>query len=631
MFCPICGTNNRDDARFCTNCGFDFSKMQNAGQQPGLTQAAPSPQTAQTYAPGARQPVQGNGAVPYVPLTNVPPMQTAPAPKKSSKKVWPYVLVGGLGAAAVVAAVLFVSGTVPLPAFLGGSTQTAQTQGASTAGSDTSSASQAAATLQVGNSSSAYAGGGLVATDGSYDYFMADGSIYRAACTGSDTSNPSIIVQASSSTESMSNLNIDGDRIYYMKSNGSTSDSATYVLCSAKKDGSDAQELYTLPTSGSSNTMINAVYLCNQKLYIVTYPFTTDATADVTYSVTEVDESGNVIGTSSYKADPSSSATMADGRIFYTYRPAGSNGTTGYIYSQNLDGSDSKVVYTKGNMAIAGTIVADSGKVYFLEYSTQNLSAGYQLAEVGEDGSDYATISVSGVSLASTTSLVGAAKGAVYLLDWSDTTPVLASVSEDGGTAEKTTLPKVLGWGAISTIGDHLLLDDYDSAGSGTLIARYDLNGSQLFKYTTPGRTTSKTTNPVSYDSSTGVLTMPEYGFSVTFPKGLSTKSNSDGTGIILTNYSTGLTISAWARKNTSGETIDSVKAAASVGHEMTYETQSDNGWFVVSYWDGETGHYLREWVNSEREFAIDFTWPKAHNDECTPVIDDMTDTITVS
>jgi hypothetical protein len=131
----------------------------------------------------------------------------------------------------------------------------------------------------------------------------------------------------------------------------------------------------------------------------------------------------------------------------------------------------------------------------------------------------------------------------------------------------------------------------------------------------------------VAYDESTGEVTIPNYDFAVTMPSGLDCSYNSDGSGIVLTEDSTGLQINVWVKPNSSGESLDYLKANAMNGHDCDYTAEED-GWFVVSYWDDDTGYYLREYVNDSRIMALEFTFPKSSSARGSQVIEDMTSTI---
>ena len=58
MFCPNCGTQLPDGARFCTNCGKEFASYVNAAQPAPATQPAPQ--------------VEPAPVAPVVPITMIP-------------------------------------------------------------------------------------------------------------------------------------------------------------------------------------------------------------------------------------------------------------------------------------------------------------------------------------------------------------------------------------------------------------------------------------------------------------------------------------------------------------------------------------------------------------------------------
>lgn len=136
----------------------------------------------------------------------------------------------------------------------------------------------------------------------------------------------------------------------------------------------------------------------------------------------------------------------------------------------------------------------------------------------------------------------------------------------------------------------------------------------------------------VSYNSDTGLLTMENYGFSVTLPTGMTAAVSSDGYGLDLTDETDDVQINAWVKPNTQGATLDQLSDEAMDVTNLTYAYVSTlNNWFVVSYWKGSEGYYIREYVDSERILALEFTWQKASETSATEVIDNMTDTISMA
>ena len=82
MYCPQCGGNNEDSAKFCTKCGLDLDKHrqppqgpgaestgQQTGQQPPPYQQQYQQQYQQTRQPPPQyfQPASAHGAVPRIP------------------------------------------------------------------------------------------------------------------------------------------------------------------------------------------------------------------------------------------------------------------------------------------------------------------------------------------------------------------------------------------------------------------------------------------------------------------------------------------------------------------------------------------------------------------------------------
>lgn len=139
------------------------------------------------------------------------------------------------------------------------------------------------------------------------------------------------------------------------------------------------------------------------------------------------------------------------------------------------------------------------------------------------------------------------------------------------------------------------------------------------------------TAGDVSYNSDTGALTIEKYGFSTTLPKGMTATASSDGTGLELEDEKTSMKVDVWAKANNGGVTLDSASdEALSVNYNSAHVSTLDN-WFYVSWTEGTTGHYTREYVNSERLLALEFSWPEESNEECTSIIESMTDAIQIS
>lgn len=147
---------------------------------------------------------------------------------------------------------------------------------------------------------------------------------------------------------------------------------------------------------------------------------------------------------------------------------------------------------------------------------------------------------------------------------------------------------------------------------------------------TTSSETSTKPKTDITYDESTGSVTSATYGLSVTLPSGMTSQTYSDGTGITLKDSGSGMVINVWAKANDSGQSLDYVKQVAENGHDVDYDATGD-GWFVVSYWNGDTGYYVREYVNDSRILALEFTWPRDSSARGSQIVEDATPTLNVA
>ena len=106
MFCPICGTQTPDDARFCPDCGTEF--------EPYKFETAPEPEAAP-----APQPVQQPAAQPVSQPISQPIPQPAPAIPAAPSVQQPLPPVVGIPAQKtnVMCIVAFICGLVTVGTF----------------------------------------------------------------------------------------------------------------------------------------------------------------------------------------------------------------------------------------------------------------------------------------------------------------------------------------------------------------------------------------------------------------------------------------------------------------------------------------------------------------------------------
>ena len=632
MYCPKCGHNNRPNASYCAECGFPLHELKEGRDKGTGNQAAAADAQPEADRTQVRQPlVEPASVIPLHPVAS-PEGYRPSAPKK---RHWPYV-VAGIAAAAVIGAGAFCL-TGGMDHLLNG-TASSETQSADAASSTDASSegSQEETTAPVmGNTSSNYAGGAMTASGGAYDYFFSakEGGLCRTSDGTGIQTVVALPAQSDLASDTFSWLNLDGDRIYYLWL-ASTGKGNSYSIHSAAVDGSGDSTIYSAPEGNEGSTEeYRALFLVDHKLYVVGVPRSGSELSNVTYTVHQLDEDGNEQSSWTFAASSQARLSTDGSRLWYTNYPNGADATAFEIMSENLDGTDNRLIYTGTGWTADAPLIAD-GKLYCTEYA----SGTQTLSSMEPDGTGkQALYSASAASKDACARLAAVAQGNVYLVaSNSDTTPQAIIVPTAGGASSTATLPFTGKYLALTTGSDHLLLTGgYTGVPyvTGENVATMDYSCTQIAQLAGSKAAASSSASsdvPVAYDSSTGQITISQYGFKATLPQGLTSSVNADKTGLILKQDSSGTQISVWAKPNTDGTTIDAAQAAAAAGHTLDYSAGGKNGWFVVSYWDGDTGHYLREYVDSDRIFALDFTWPRG-NDASNQIVEDMTASIEMS
>lgn len=649
MLCPNCGKPNPDDARFCIECGYSLDRE---GAHGGATEPASQGESVSQYtlpqqAASIPRETLVQRAVPMPQATPSPLPDFADEPTRQHKrKVWPFVLGGCLGAALVAAVILVgvlgnqknandAQGEQPIATE---SADSAASSSTSDAASATTSSSATEAAARAGNTPSNYAQRARVVSDSNYDYFysVAKGGLCRAKTDGTVETIVSVGPQSDLASDYLTWLNLDGDKLYYVwtSSTGRTNASSIH---SVSIDGSNDQEIYDLGSVAYYE--VAGLFLYDGTLYVVSAGETgSSGTTARTYTITSMSEDGsNVKQLGSFQSDRSYNCVIADGKLFYV--TGSGTDSKGILYSQDLDGSNNKRLYTSSIGTISSAPVVQGGKLYFVEGNsgTSGTSGGQAaLTQLDEDGSNARTLYSHSVESVGWDYLSAVVDGRAYVANaMVDSVDKVTVVSLDGASAKTVDLPFACGEMTIGTAPDHLLLyGSLDGGQWGVDVCAMNFDLAQTRSYVSEGQskgssstgsTSSVSSSKVRYYGSTGKLVMSAFDFSVTLPSGLSCTPYSDG--VTLREGSSGMVIDAWVRPNSQGESLADLRAAAAAGHDLTTNAGKDD-WFVVSYWDGDTGYYLREYVSDDTIAALEFTWPRSSADHCSQLIEDMSKTI---
>ena len=482
MFCPKCGAKNVDGAKFCSSCGVPLTRGNvpaNGTQPTGGWNGAPAgagsqgfggQQYAQPYGGSPTGPALGQAAQGFSPNTAMPPKRR------------PWVVPVAIAACLVVVAVILL-----------------RVVGVSVNGSSSSKGGVAVMDgLQVGpvsfggvtmgNTASNYANGAPSVSDGTYDYFYTysystgKGGICRAAKDGSGVKT--ILDRPSDMKGNYGQFSLDGDTLFYLSAeNQEYLGKDIYSIHSVKTDGSDDREIYTLSYSSSDSSGVYRVYLYDSRLYVVTYSYNSD-NSTTSYEILTMDEDGsNQRKAGSFTTTWGSPFVTKDRAYYYKMDfDSDSDHPTGMVYAQNLDGSDSQVIYSSRDsvMYVNSPYIVD-GKIYAEE---NNSSTGkYSVVCIDADGSNASTV-YSHDQDDESLSLAGVTHGCLYVFDYKydDDDNVVERAPLDGSAT--TTIPGVSNfyYVTVNEAGDHLLAIGYSDNGTTTTYT-IDFNGDILQSY----------------------------------------------------------------------------------------------------------------------------------------------------
>lgn len=442
MYCPKCGTQNPDGSRFCKSCGASLERQ-------GIVPAAPPQVVGAASSPAGPQPWWRRGMAPIAVVAALVVVLVL---------VFRVIGVSVGGGASSKGGVAVMGGTQVGPVTFGG--------------------------VQMGNTASNYATYGIGVSDGTYDYFFSSTrqGICRARKDGSSVDV--ILSEPEGWIGSIGDFSLDGGRLFYVQSSlASDSSAVTYTVHSMATDGSDDRIVYTVSSAGSS-AFLGPVYLYDHVLYVVRSEYDDSRTTHEVWTMNEDGSNQQKVG--GYDSDGASSAFVTKDSIYFTYTPnsSGDGTSMGAVYSQNLDGTNFKQLYSSEVGSIYSTPFLEGGRLYFME-SNSSVDRTV-LTSITLDGSDPQSL-YSASTKDTTISLTGVMHGSAYLATWDSNYSLSVTMQPLSGGDTTTFTPSDGMFLSLVDCGDHMLVvasgDDVGSAG--LAVAGYDFAGNKLHDYVT--------------------------------------------------------------------------------------------------------------------------------------------------
>lgn len=451
MFCPKCGSENPDGSKFCKACGAPLRQQTTPAPYDNL-----APHTLGSQA-GFRQP--GQPAL-------------APKPRHSKKPL----VIGIVAVAVALAVAAFVLLHVVGVSSGGGSSS----KGAVATSDGTNVGGVTVGGTEMGNTGSNYAMAAPSVSASDYDYFYSYER--RGICRAKDDgSSMDVIVPFASTSDTASWLNLDGDTLFYLKTENSGGTS--YTVHSAKTDGSGDSIIYTLSAAGSSGSSIQGVYLYDHVLYVLDESYDSSSHRSTFDLWTMGEDGSNQQKVGGYQTDGTTGPFVTKDKIYFTYTASySSNNPMGEVYSQNLDGSDFTKIYTSTVGSIYGMPIVQDGKIYFAESnSSMKRSVITQTALDGSNASELYQADAYSLYLRAV------ADGKVYVVsygDYGDSSQRLTSVPLDGGDTSVIAVQDNAYNPFVCTADDHLLVTDGgDGGAAGLTVYTMDYDGNKLHDY----------------------------------------------------------------------------------------------------------------------------------------------------
>lgn len=384
---------------FCSKCGANLGEgvkfCPNCGAPVGPVSATPAPADA----PGAAAPAP----------TTVHPKRRAP-----------FVIIA-VAAVAVVAIAAFA-----VTHLLGGNPK------------------EAAGANGMGNSVTNIAVDGQAVSAGGMDYYF-DGNGLECAKVN-DPGSVKQICSISSDGTHVGMLNYADGYLFYA---GYDSNADSYDIKSVKADGSDEETLYSFD---ADHNYFPCLYIVDGRIYTVyqAYQNKTDSLHIVSMA-TDGSDVRNELDLDMSCASGHCVA-LSGGRVYYSDDEA-DDGTGGgsSVYSMNVDGSDTKRIFSSDGGSVRGiTVVGD--RVLVAAHDRSGSAYSYYVASMNTDGSDAKKITdVSDDEI----DIVGANNDTVYLSDGDSCFAVPAA----GGDETDLGLPDSFQYGAyLIGADDHIIV-----------------------------------------------------------------------------------------------------------------------------------------------------------------------------
>ena len=282
---------------------------------------------------------------------------------------------------------------------------------------------------ECGNTPSNYANGGCSVSDPDYDYFYSakEGGLCRAK-KGSSEVDAIIPASSLSSTTRLevNQLNKDGDTLYCVVWDGNR-----YAIRSAKTDGSDLAELYSVQGYDSGKGFyyqIHGLCIYDHTLYFILESMTgASSLAEHYFDLYSMGEDGSIQQKlSGLELTGSATPYVAKDKVYFVYtNPGNANKSSGgsSILSENLDGSDQETIYTCSLAFINGNIILQDGSIYVLENGLAASSSSnyeYQLTRMDPSGGNQSVLLSDSISARSYVGLAGIARDTIYIGKYGD-------------------------------------------------------------------------------------------------------------------------------------------------------------------------------------------------------------------